>query len=152
MKPFFTRRAIKTLMEEQAMGFILVIASIATSVLAVYGLSGLWGPQETLTFAEGGLMDYLWVLLSGGVLGLLAATAITANSYLRADELLKLETQVEWGLVKVPVPVPVPVTVPANDGATRCVSPRNGGLARAKAPATSQPSMKAADEKAAVSS
>ncbi len=126
------------------MGFILVIASIATSVLAVYGLSGLWGPQETLTFAEGGLMDYLWVLLSGGVLGLLAATAITANSYLRADELLKLETQVEWGLVKVPAP--------ANDGATRCVSPRNGGLAHAKAPATSQPSMKAADEKAAVSS
>lgn len=128
------------------MGFTLVIASIATSVLAVYGLSGLWGLQETLTFAEGGLMDYLWVLLSGGVLGLLAATTITANSYLRADELLKLETQVEWGLVKVPVPVP------ANDGATRCVSPRNGGLARAKAPATSQPSMKAADEKATVSS
>ncbi len=130
------------------MGFILVIASIATSVLAVYELSGLWSLQETLTFAEGGPMDYLWVLLSGGVLGLLAATAITANSYLRADELLKLETQAEWGLVKVPVPVPVP----ANDGATRCVSPRNGGLARAKAPATSQPSMKAADEKAAVSS
>lgn len=144
MKPFFTRRAIKTLMEEQAMGFILVIASIATSVLAVYGLSGLWGLQETLTFAEGGLMDYLWVLLSGGVLGLLAAMAITANSYLRADELLKLETQAEWGLVKVPVP--------ADGGATRCVSPRNGGLARAKAPAMSQPSMKAADEKAAVSS
>lgn len=126
------------------MGFILVIASIATSVLAVYELSGLWSLQETLTFAEGGPMDYLWVLLSGGVLGLLAAMAITANSYLRADELLKLETQAEWGLVKVPVP--------AGGGATRCVSPRNGGLARAKAPATSQPSMKAADEKAAVSS
>ena len=34
------------------MGFILVIASIATSVLAVYGLSGLWGLHRPQIFAQ----------------------------------------------------------------------------------------------------